>query len=96
MTTRYAVMMTLKKQNLAKSHPIKSSTAAIQDIELALNSYGFHKAQEGLFIGNDAVDAVQAVIAVRETSKAYPWLRKCIAEIKMLRIEEINDLTLAL
>jgi virulence-associated protein VapD len=36
------------------------------------------------------------VLAVQAASKEWPWLKRCVTDIRMLRIEENNNLYQAL
>ena len=45
-----------------------------------------------VYFGDDAVDAVTCVTATQDLSAAYPWLEKCVKDIRMLRIEKTQRL----
>nr|MBF4400755.1 virulence factor [Vibrio anguillarum] len=45
---------------------------------------------------DETVDAVKTVMAVNAMSREFLWLKDCVSDIRMLRIEENNDLTPAL
>jgi len=42
------------------------------------------------------VDAVTCVLAVQELSRTFPWFAASVRDIRMLRIEDNNDLKPAL
>ncbi len=63
-----------------------------RDIAGVLEAYGFYRQQESLYIGNDGVSAVECVLAVQELSKTFPWFAPSVGDIRMLRIEDNNDL----
>lgn len=62
----------------------------------AMQEHGFHKQQEGVYFGDvEKVDAVACVLAVMDMAKKYYWFASSVIDIRMLRIEENNDLSLA-
>jgi len=42
--------------------------------------------------GNEAINAVSCVAVVQKQAKHFQWFSACIKDIRMLRIEENNDL----
>jgi virulence-associated protein VapD len=36
--------------------------------------------------------AVKCVITIQKLAKTYPWFSACVKDVRMLRIEENNDL----
>jgi virulence-associated protein VapD len=52
--------------------------------------------QGSTYFGNDTVDAVKCVTAVQRLSRKYPWFKAAVRDVRMLRIEENNDLMSAL
>ena len=61
------------------------------DIEKTLAKYGFQQQQGSVYFGNEKVDAVTCVLAIMELA-TLPWFAPCVSDIRMLRIEELNDL----
>jgi len=45
-----------------------------------------------VYFGDDSVDAVKCVLVVQELCAAFDWFRSAVRDIRMLRIEENNDL----
>ena len=91
----YAITIDLSNEMLDKQTPLTSYYFAHELINRALEPYGF--VQKGsLYIGNESVNAVVAVMAVNAMSRELDWLEQCVLEIKILRIEEVSDLSLAL
>ena len=62
------------------------------DIERVLIARGFYRQQQSMYLGNDGVSAVECVLAVQELSKTFPWFAPSVRDIRMLRIEDNNDL----
>ena len=82
-------------------YPNSSWNNAYYDVRSYLTSRGFEWKQgrqpgPPLYFGDDTVDAVRCVRAVQKLAAKYPWFKPAVRDIRMLRIEENNDLTLAL
>ena len=65
---------------------------AVAEIKAFLEVNGFNEELGGLYIGNDSVNAVTVVLVVQELSANLPWLASCVTKIRMLRIEDNDDL----
>lgn len=88
----YAITFDLDTKSLEQHYPSSSWRNAYQDIERFLADFGFQRQQGGVYFGDKQVDAVTCVTAVQELSQTYAWLEKSVNDIRMLRIEEFNDL----
>lgn len=88
----YAITFDLDTKALEQHYLNTSWRNAYQDIERFLLDFGFTRQQGSVYFGDDEVDAVTCVTAVQELSQNYAWLDKCVTDIRMLRIEEFNDL----
>jgi virulence-associated protein VapD len=44
------------------------------------------------FAADEKVDPVRCVLAVQDLTRTYPWFAGAVSDIRMLRIEENNDL----
>jgi virulence-associated protein VapD len=92
----YAIAFDLKVSDL-EIHYGKPYNNAYGDIKKFLISKGFSNQQGSVYFGDaELVDAVKCVMAVSELSQKYPWFKDCVTDIRMLRIEDNNDLTPAL
>ena len=65
---------------------------AYNDIGRTLRCHGFDRQQGSVYFGDDTVDAVRCVLAVQELSRDYVWFLPSARDIRMLRIEDNNDL----
>ena len=92
----YAITFDLSIAQLEQHYPNKSYQNACGDIEKFLSFYGFARQRGSVYFGNENTDAVKTVIAVTAMSAEFDWLKKCVTDIRMLRIEENNDLSIAL
>ncbi len=57
-----------------------------------LDGFGFDWQQGSTYFGGDQVDAVTCVIAVQDLTARFSWFAPSVRDIRMLRIEENNDL----
>ncbi|MBI1345374.1 virulence factor [bacterium] len=65
---------------------------AYAEIRKILTRHGFQWQQGSVYFGGDAVNAVTCVLAAMELASALPWFAASVRDIRMLRIEEFNDL----
>lgn len=93
----YAIAFDLKVADLELHYSGNSYNNAYGDIKKFLATKGFSRQQGSVYYGDsDKVDAVKCVMAVNALSNQYPWFKQCVTDIRMLRIEENNDLAPAL
>ena len=89
----YAIAFDLEQDTLSKTYGTPTYTNAYSDIKKVLEQYGFSRQQGSIYFGDvDKVDAVTCVLAVQELTKKYPWFNVSVEDIRMLRIEDNNDL----
>ena len=61
-------------------------------IRKVLQRHGFTWQQGGVYFGDEHVNAVSCVLAAIDLSQSLPWFSGSVRDIRMLRIEELNDL----
>jgi virulence-associated protein VapD len=66
--------------------------AAYADIRRVLQRHGFNWQQGSVYFGSEAVNAVTCVLAAIDLAASLPWFAGSVRDIRMLRIEELNDL----
>lgn len=88
----YAIAFDLEMEALKLHYPNSSYTNAYEDIRKVLETHGFSRQQGSVYFGNDTVTPVTCVLAVQDVQKVHPWFAKAVRDIRMLRIEEHNDL----
>lgn len=89
----YAISLVLKQDTLSKTYGSATYTNAYTDIKKVLESYGFTRQQGSVYFGNpEKVDAVRCVLAVQDLTRKFPWFSASVEDIRMLRIEDNNDL----
>src|SRR2546430_1661380 len=69
---------------------------AYLEIRRVLQRHGFTWQQGSVYFGGEAVTAVTCVLAAQDLARSLPWFAASVRDIRMLRIEELNDLMAAL
>jgi len=92
----YAIAFDLDTTQLQQEYPNPSWQNAYNDIRKTLIPLGFIWQQGSVYFGDRTINAVQCVLAAQALSQAYPWFKTFARDIRMLRIEELNDLPPAL
>ncbi|MCT8999306.1 virulence factor [Chelativorans intermedius] len=90
--TMYAITFDLDTQTLEQSYGNASWRNAYADIRNELRKHGFDWQQGSVYFGNETVNAVSCVLAVQDLTRRFPWFRPSVRDMRMLRIEENNDL----
>jgi virulence-associated protein VapD len=88
----YAITFDMDTTALQTSYHNASWQDADNDIGKVLHSHGFGRQQGSVYFGDDSVDAVRCVLAVQELARTYVWFSPSVRDIRMLRIEDNNDL----
>jgi virulence-associated protein VapD len=65
---------------------------AYAEIRWVLQKQGFNWQQGSVYFGGENINAVTCVLAAIELSRVLPWFAASVRDIRMLRIEEFNDL----
>lgn len=92
----YAIAFDLDIKQLGEHYPGNTPTQGYADIRKFLEAHGFGHQQGSVYFGDKSVDAVSCVLTAQEMVKEHPWVRACVKDIRMLRIEENNDLGVAI
>lgn len=92
----YAITFDLDTELLKQAYPSESWNNAYGDIRKTLESLGFAWQQGSVYFGGSEINAVKCVLAAQQLSQRYDWFRTSVRDIRMLRIEEMNDLAQAL
>jgi len=88
----YAIMFDIDTER----YDTPSSNNAYGDIRKFMEANGFVWQQGSVYFGDKNMTAVKCVIVVQKLAKVYPWFTACVKDVRMLRIEENNDLMPAL
>ena len=92
----FAIAFDLDIDTLKKSYHNQSWQNAYNDIARFLRDQGFDRQQGSVYFGNDDVDMVRCQTAVQRLTLEYDWFAPAVRDIRMLRIEDNNDLTPAI
>lgn len=65
-------------------------------ISAVLGEYGFTRQQGSVYFGDETSDAVRCVMAVQDLDRRYAWFARVVSDLRMLRVDEDNDLLPAL
>lgn len=88
----YAIAFDMDTDTLQKSYPGTSWTNAYTEIKKVLDRHGFVRQQGSVYFGGPNVNAVTCVLASFDLAKSLSWFAISVRDIRMLRIEEMNDL----
>lgn len=88
----YAITFDLDTQTLEASYGGSSWRNAYTDIRNALRKHGFDWQQGSVYFGDNSVNAITCVLAAQDLTKRFPWFSPSVRDMRMLRIEENNDL----
>jgi virulence-associated protein VapD len=92
----YAIVFDFDTDILQQTYPNPSWRNAYVDVRNYLTPRGFEWKQDRTYFGDDTVDAVRCVTVVQRLAAKYNWFTASVRDIRMLRIEENNDLRSAL
>lgn len=90
--TVFAIAFDLDTSVLKDSYHNESWQNAYGDVKKALEDYGFERMQGSVYFGDSSVDAVTCVLAVQQLTADFEWFGPAVRDIRMLRIEDNNDL----
>ena len=93
---QYAILFDLDTNCLTECYPGTIYYEAYKEVQDFLKDSGFKWTQGGVCFGDETVTAVKCVLVVQELGEQFPWFTACVKDLRMLRIEENNDLLPAL
>lgn len=88
----YALSFDLDTKVLQASYPNPSWQNAYSDIGRFLRERGFDHQQGSVYFGDDSIDVVRCQTTVQELTIEFDWFAPAVRGIRMLRIEDNNDL----
>ena len=92
----YAIVFDFDTNMLQQTYPGPSWNNAYTEVRSYLTSRGFVWTQGSAYFGDETIDAVRCVRTVQRMAKKFAWFTPSVRDIRMLRIEENNDLKTAL
>jgi virulence-associated protein VapD len=87
----YAISFDMDIESL-KIHYGDPYNNAYGEIRKVLQRQGFNCQQGSVYFGGETINAVTCVLAAIELARSLPWFAASVRDIRMLRIEEFNDL----
>lgn len=89
----YAIAFDMDIESLQEHYGNSSYNNAYADIRKCLTQrHGFTWQKGSVYFGGETVNAVTCVLAVMDLAASFPWFSLSVRDIRMLRIEEFNDL----
>ncbi len=88
----YAIAFDLDTKVLEQSYPGPSWQNGYADIARFLRGEGFDRQQGSVYFGDESVDVVACQLTVQKLTLEFPWFGPSLKDIRMLRIEDNNDL----
>src|SRR4051794_26023150 len=87
----YAIAFDMDIESLSINYGDPYNNAYLE-IRKILLGHGFAWQQGSVYFGGDKINAVTCVLAAIDLSRQLPWFASSVRDIRMLRIEELNDL----
>jgi len=88
----YAITFDLNTKTLETTYGSASWQNAYSDIGRFLRQHGFGRQQGSVCFGDDSVDVVRCQLVVQQLAAEFDWFAPAVTDIRMLRIEDNNDL----
>ena len=87
----YAIAFDMDIESLRNNYGDPYNNAYVE-IRKVLDRHGFKWQQGSVYFGDETINAVTCVLAAIDLSRNLPWFAASVRDIRMLRIEELNDL----
>jgi virulence-associated protein VapD len=87
----YAIAFDMDIESLRNNYGDPYNNAYIE-VRKILQKHGFTWQQGSVYFGGEAINAVTCVLAAIDLANQLPWFSASVRDIRMLRIEELNDL----
>ncbi len=90
-TRIYAIAFDMDIESLRQNYG-EPYNNAYSEIRKVLHRHGFTWQQGSVYFGGEGINAVTCVLAAMDVAATLPWFAASVRDIRMLRIEELNDL----
>jgi virulence-associated protein VapD len=87
----YAIAFDMDIESLRNNYGDPYSNAYLE-IRRVLQRHGFTWQRGSVYFGGERINAVTCVLAAMDLSRSLPWFAASVRDIRMLRIDELNDL----
>lgn len=89
----YAIVFDMDTAAMEANYPTAGWTTGYSEIREVLEEHKFIRRQQSTYFGDmNEVNAVSCVLAIQDLKRRLPWFADSVRDIRMLRIEEFNDL----
>ena len=88
----YAITFDMDTSRMQELYPSESWRNGYTEIGRILREHGFDWQQGSVYFGNEGVNAVTCVLAMQDVARRLDWFGPSVGDVRMLRIEEFNDL----
>ena len=92
----YAIAFDFDTEILEKLYPNASWRNAYTDVRKYLEDNGFEHRQGSVYFGDEDLTATECIVIVQDMADEFNWFTPSLKDIRMLRIEENNDLMVVL
>jgi virulence-associated protein VapD len=94
----YAIVFDMDTKEMEARYGKSNWRSGYTEIGAILAQHGFddHKQGSVYFGDRERVTAVSCVVAIQDVAQQLPWFSASVKDIRMLRIEEEDDLSVAL
>ena len=89
--TVYAIAFDMDIEQLRSNYGDPYNDAYLE-IRKVLQRHGFTWQQGSVYFGGETVTSVTCVLAAMDLARTLPWFASSVRDIRMMRIEELNDL----
>lgn len=90
-STVYAIAFDMDVEQLRTNYGDPYNNAYLE-IRRVLQQHGFTWQQGSVYFGGPDITAVTCVLAAQDLARSLPWFAASVRDIRMMRIEELNDL----
>jgi virulence-associated protein VapD len=90
-STVYAIAFDMDIEQLRLNYGDPYNNAYLE-IRRVFQRHGFSWEQGSVYFGGPEINAVSCVLAVQDVARTLTWFAASVRDIRMLRIEEMNDL----
>lgn len=87
----YAIAFDMVVESLRENYGDPCNNACVE-IRKVLQRHGFTRQQGSVYFGGENINAVTCVLAAIDLANQLKWFSASVRDIRMLRIEELNDL----
>lgn len=92
----YAIAFDFDTDILERLYPNPSWRNAYADVRTFLEENGFEHRQGSVYFGEPDIGATDCIAIVEDMADEFSWFTPSLKDIRMLRIEENNDLMVVL